>query len=81
MNIVEKIQKRTAQVYLELRQKNLVKLQDIKILEDDEAYNTRLKICYVCEQFIKDKNKCNICGCNMKLKAKIHLFNCPLEKW
>lgn len=79
MNIVERIQKRTAQVFLELKHKTSIALHEIHILSDEET-NQRLNICYSCPAYAGN-HKCKNCGCNLKLKAKIKLFHCPVNKW
>lgn len=81
MNIAERIQKRTAQLILELKEKATISLQDIHLLEDEVVFRERLSVCYQCEYYDTKKNKCNLCGCNLKMKAKIHLFHCPIKKW
>lgn len=39
----------------------------------------RLDICGTCEKF-KD-GRCLLCGCFMKLKAKLATGSCPIGKW
>ena len=48
-------------------------------LVSEEEYKDRLKICDGCEE--RKGNSCNICGCNLQLKAKGKTFKCPLQKW
>lgn len=81
MSIVKTIQQRTAQLILELRDKAEIRLQDIRILEDEVVFRERLSICYECPNYIPKKGTCNHCGCNLKMKAKVHLFHCPINKW
>jgi hypothetical protein len=49
-------------------------------VSDLMAFN-RLSICQQCPEFIKLTTQCKKCGCIMKLKTKLELATCPLEKW
>lgn len=47
----------------------------------------RLLICKICEKYNRDKQECNICGCNINAK-RVFLNKlawadqeCPLGKW
>jgi hypothetical protein len=44
-------------------------------------YFERLSICERCPEYDEDKMKCNVCGCNMKYKARMSSAQCPLKKW
>lgn len=46
-----------------------------------EIYEERVNICASCEKLIKPTFQCSECGCFMKLKAKLHDAQCPLNKW
>lgn len=50
-------------------------------LVDDSIFEKRLKICDDCEEYIKDRKRCNKCGCFMTYKAKLKRVSCPLNKW
>jgi hypothetical protein len=41
----------------------------------------RYKICQACPELIKLTSQCKKCGCFMKLKTKLELATCPIEKW
>lgn len=45
----------------------------------EEEYHKRLLVCSTCEEF--NNNRCNKCGCYLKLKAKMATEKCPLGKW
>ena len=48
-----------------------------------KMYDERMTICRVCPE-LKRKligSFCNICGCNMKMKAQMESQDCPLDKW
>ena len=55
----------------------------------DETYKKRLEICNNCENYNKNNNKCNICGCYMAgsvgfiSKLRMAHESCPLNppKW
>jgi len=46
-------------------------------------YKKRINVCYPCD---KSESKwtglfCKVCGCNMKIKARMKDAKCPLDKW
>lgn len=41
----------------------------------------RLAICEACPQLIQLTHQCKECGCFMKIKTKLQLATCPLDKW
>jgi hypothetical protein len=48
-----------------------------------KMYDERMAICRACPE-LKRKlvgSFCNICGCNMKMKAQMKSQDCPLGKW
>lgn len=45
----------------------------------EEIYQNRITVCNNCT-FLKD-NKCTVCGCNVKVKAKWDTEVCPKNKW
>jgi hypothetical protein len=47
--------------------------------EDEAETNRRLDICQGCENF--KEGRCMLCGCFMKLKAKLSTGSCPVGKW
>ena len=46
-----------------------------------EVYKKRIDICKSCVYYFKPTGSCKICGCFMKLKARISQQYCPEEKW
>jgi len=49
------------------------------IIHDEEVLNMRWDLCTGCE-FLND-NKCEKCGCFMKVKHKLAMASCPEGKW
>ena len=49
------------------------------IIHDEEVLKMRWVLCLGCE-FLKD-NKCEKCGCFMKVKHKLAQAKCPIDKW
>ena len=49
------------------------------IIHDEEVLKMRWDLCSSCE-FLKD-NKCEKCGCFMKVKHKMAIAKCPIGKW
>ena len=49
------------------------------IIHDEEVLKMRWDLCSSCE-FLKD-NKCDKCGCFMKVKHKMAIASCPIGKW
>ena len=43
------------------------------------TYNLRLEKCYSCKYLTG--NKCGVCGCYVKKKAKWSTESCPKNKW
>jgi len=39
------------------------------ILVDKKLYDKRIAVCMGCEQFKKTTQRCDVCGCFMKVKA------------
>jgi Family of unknown function (DUF6171) len=48
---------------------------------DDETYTARLAVCNDCPDFAGDADRCRICGCSMRLKARAAAMRCPAGKW
>jgi hypothetical protein len=44
-----------------------------------EVYTNRLTICDTCPE--RNGGGCTICGCNIRVKARGRVFECPLKKW
>ena len=49
------------------------------IIHDEEVLKMRWDLCSGCE-FLND-NKCDKCGCFMKVKHKLAMASCPEGKW
>jgi len=49
----------------------------------DAVYETRLSVCRECSSCDTNRMVCREpgCGCRIKIKARWHSQNCPLEKW
>jgi peroxiredoxin len=49
-----------------------------KTLSEAE-YRRRIEVCDGCDQ--RRGNRCLVCGCYLRLKARGRAFRCPLDKW
>ena len=49
------------------------------IIHDEEVLKMRWDLCSGCE-FLK-VDKCQKCGCFMKVKHKLAMAKCPIDKW
>ena len=49
------------------------------IIHDEEVLNARWELCTGCE--FLNNNKCEKCGCFMKVKHKLAQASCPIGKW
>ena len=49
------------------------------IIHDDEVLKMRWDLCLGCE--FLNNNKCEKCGCFMKVKHKLKMASCPEGKW
>ncbi|MFZ9793684.1 MAG: hypothetical protein ACO3F3_15250 [Gemmataceae bacterium] len=45
-----------------------------------EVHQERMRTCVECE-FIKDENRCGVCGCFIKTKTSWVTEKCPVGKW
>lgn len=50
------------------------------MIYDDDVLKARWDSCLSCE-FLTDTNKCEKCGCFMKVKHKLAQASCPIGKW
>ena len=50
------------------------------IINDEAVLNMRWDLCKGCE-FLTESNKCEKCGCFMKVKHKLAQASCPIGKW
>jgi len=46
-----------------------------------ESIASRMETCRACEHFIRDQNRCALCGCFAELKARMRSQHCPVGKW
>jgi hypothetical protein len=54
------------------------------LLTDEETMYKRIDICVACPHYITQnvvQNKCEICGCGMKMKVRVAAASCPIKKW
>lgn len=49
-------------------------------LATDKTYQDRLDICAGCEHLMGG-SVCTKCGCYMRIKAKLAIMKCPINKW
>lgn len=47
----------------------------------NEEQEHRLNICNSCEFFLKDKKRCQKCGCKLAFKTYLKAEKCPINKW
>ena len=40
-----------------------------------------MDICFACEYFVKEKQRCLKCGCKMNIKSRWATSHCAIEKW
>ena len=57
----------------------LVKGEKLSVTKD--IAEKRLEVCYTCPKYIKDQNRCSLCGCYLKAKARMATETCPIGKW
>ena len=50
------------------------------IIHDQVVLDERWNLCSGCE-FLTESNKCQKCGCFMKVKHKLAFAKCPIGKW
>jgi len=50
------------------------------IIHDEAILSERWNLCSGCE-FLNDSNRCEKCGCFMKVKHKLAQASCPIGKW
>ena len=48
---------------------------------ESEVRKERMSVCESCEHFDVNKNKCNKCGCYLKVKTAFSHESCPVKKW
>ena len=48
---------------------------------EPKEYMERLTTCHTCKDYDSSKDRCNHCGCTMRMKAKMKTSECPIKKW
>src|SRR5688572_20048982 len=56
-------------------------LQGKNPLVDEETYTKRVKICGKCPWFDSTVRQCNLCTCQVDLKAQFRTESCPKGFW
>jgi len=52
-----------------------------EIKASESLISDRTEICTVCDEFLRDKKKCKVCGWYMELKIPLKAAKCPIDKW
>ncbi len=60
---------------------DVVKQLDKSLFLKEQLVKERLETCDQCEYYQKQHDRCQKCGCNMKLKTKLYAAKCPIDKW
>jgi hypothetical protein len=47
----------------------------------NEIYEDRIAICKACTHYFKLTGNCLKCGCFVKVKSRISVMSCPINKW
>ena len=68
-----------AQVNETLDMRTAPKAVKHNIIHDEEVLKMRWDLCSGCE--FLNNNKCEKCGCFMKVKHKLKMASCPVGKW
>jgi hypothetical protein len=56
-------------------------VQGNQVKATDEEVAKRQAICNDCEYYAKDSQRCQKCGCFLKIKIKLETEHCPIQKW
>lgn len=77
---LKKLNREAAKAVVSLSQsaRDVIREQKITFLEIEKVI-ARTDICHKCP-FYND-GSCNLCGCQVSVKARIDEFRCPLGKW
>lgn len=51
------------------------------LIASQELFDERMEICYGCDKYDSEQNRCVECGCFLDMKARFILDSCPLKKW
>ena len=52
-----------------------------KFFVPNEVYEDRIAICKECTHYFKLTGNCLKCGCFVKVKSRISVMSCPINKW
>ena len=52
-----------------------------KFFVPNEVYEDRIAICKKCDHYFKLTGNCLKCGCFVKVKSRISVMSCPINKW
>jgi rRNA maturation endonuclease Nob1 len=50
-------------------------------IASQELFTVRMNICGVCRYHDEDSDTCEVCGCFLKIKARMKHEHCDLKKW
>jgi hypothetical protein len=56
-------------------------LQGKQVKASDEVIKQRREICQSCEFWIKESERCQLCGCFTNVKTTLQSEHCPKSKW
>lgn len=45
------------------------------------VFSVRMEICYGCDMFIEDGERCSECGCFLSVKVSLFAEECPIGMW
>jgi hypothetical protein len=52
-----------------------------KFFVPNEVYEDRIAICKECTHYFRLTGNCLKCGCFVKVKSRISVMSCPINKW
>ena len=61
--------------------KAIIKYLTYGKLLDNETAQKHIDICHNCEFYNENKDKCNKCGCYIRIKCMLSTESCPINKW
>jgi hypothetical protein len=59
--------------------KNIATNQDLTV--SDKLFDERFTACRGCDRFERRLERCDECGCFMRVKARLTGMKCPLDRW
>jgi hypothetical protein len=78
MNYADKFRERLSEL---ARISMEAKEEILPFIVSKDVQDERLSICSCCENLDMNASICNKCDCFVKLKTKIAMFSCPIDKW